>query len=743
MNVCISAFPVTRLMVMFIAICGLSETSASPALEIQSGRQVVEREIPKAGGSFTIEVGGAADPVMRRMEIVGPVVSPKVVCDRWIDMETPATVLKSILRPGMTDREKALAVFEFCMENFANNLPYIWDDGRFACALGFGHCGPRNNAQMALSNAAGIRWMNLQLPNHNCFQFFYDKKWHVLDVHHRVAYPNLMGDDIAGVEELMATPELISRHADADMWEYTRYNKKLLEAHTADMVKTYTSGKGRAEGQSGKKNDWDNNRISYKLRVGERIVFWWDRREQTPLWDGEPKIQKLTGATDTTTPQLIYEPDLAKSEAQEDVLSAQNIGWSSGRFPLGVAMVGKDATAVWEFSSYYNVMGGSIEGEFSRASTDDTLRISASVDGGRTWQMVWEHTGQGMIREKIDLSQKVLFAQKCYSKGLRSYRVRIEMKAARAVADVGVGQLRFVTELMANNRALPALRRGDNVITVTAASAPRPFKVIYVYDEVNNLTADCYDPVEGMAVKISATVTNRSETPAKDVKVQFYDGDPAKLGKKIGAPVLIPFIVAGKAATAELEWGCTATGDRAPYFTIASSIGPTETKPFYYCHSAIYALVNPGKERLTVAQTAELPRLNLFIRQRPKLSINEPFILIRKDGQNNGGYRIRAIVRNICAYEKWVYVRGTTVKNVTVRFFDDGTPGKNESRQIGNDQVIPSIAPLGFMPVEVGWDGKGLPAGKHSIRVVVDPDGKIAERDTKTPNTAVKEFELK
>ena len=78
-----------------------------------------------------------------------------------------------------------------------------------------------------------------------------------------------------------------------------------------------------------------------------------------------------------------------------------------------------------------------------------------------------------------------------------------------------------------------------------------------------------------------------------------------------------------------------------------------------------------------------------------------------------------------------------------MRFFDDGATGRAEGKQIGKDQVVPTLEPQGFAPVEVVWNTQGMPAGKRIIRVVVDPDKKITARDLKTPNSATREFVIK
>ncbi|MBM4041085.1 MAG: hypothetical protein FJ290_21505 [Planctomycetes bacterium] len=707
-------------LVLCVAVTLIVGQASAASLIIKNGRKTWEQAVSRSGESFTIEVAGNTDPVMRRLEIIGPVVDPKVVCDRWVDPETPATVLKSILKPGMSDREKAMAIFWYCQENFSRNTPWIWDDARFACALGFGHCGPTGFAQSALCNAAGLQWHQMRLWGHNCIQVWYDDRWHVLDAYMRAIYPGPTGDYAASATELAKQPELITRNCGED----GREMKELIDINF--IKKIYSSYDGGVQFELGKKWPWDGNRIAYALRAGERIIFWWDRRLHC-------SYPELPG--NFTNPELLYEPDLRGAEAKDGVSSSQNVRWGDGGLPLHVAEAGKPAEVVWEVSSYYNLMAGWIEGEFARAGDGDLLRVSVSADGGKTWKAAWEHAGTGLVKAQIDLADKLPFKPECYSKGLRGYLVRVEMNAKDSPARVGIASIRFRTELLAHNRALPALLKGKNTLTVTATSMPRPFKVIYEYDEAISLAADRYDPVEGTTVKLVATVANSGDAPAANVRVQFYDGDPGGLGKPIGQPVVIPAIAAGQSATAELAWPCEATGDRGPFYH------GTPQKPFYYCMSSIYALVNHDGKPLAKEVTADFARLHLFIRQRPKLLISEPFIVFIEDEKEPAKVRIRATVRNSCQWERWIYTRGTTVRNVVVRFFG-GDPDKG-GKQIGADQVIASLGPVGFAPADVVWDTSAVPPGKHTVHVVIDPDRRIAERDMAISNRAAKAYEVK
>lgn len=734
--------PVLAIAVLLV-LAMAAPVGAAPVLTVDRGHQVREFTVGQSGQSFTLQVAGNTDPVMRRLEIVGPVVDPKVVCDRWIDPETPATVLSYILRPGMTEREKALAIFWYCHENFSSNVPYIWDEARFASALGFGHCGPRNFAQRVLANAAGLRWRGMNLASHNCFEYWYDGRWNMLDVHMRSIYPDATGLVPANGEELAANPELILRNADADGSEVSsiEYPPERVAAYQKYVKDVYGSWKGGAPEVTGQRLPWDDNKIAYKLRAKERIIFWWHRPGYLAKWEGDPKIQKIVEPSDYTNPQLIYEPDLASPEAREGVLSAQNVVWGRGPVPLHPERAGEPATVVWEISSYYNLMTGTIEGNFATVGEGDLIRLSVSVDGGKTWKTVWQHVGAAAAAATIDLAGVASFEQECYSKGLRSYLAKLEMTAAQDPAQVGVSRLKFTTELLTYNRALPALRLGANRITVAATTMPQPLRVIYEYDEVKSFQADRYDPVEGQPVTVTATVTNHGDGPARDIPVQFYDGDPARLGRPIGQPVYIPNLAAGKSATATLAWPCVATGDRGPWVTINSTLSPTPEKPYHYDFSRIYALVNPGDTRPSPEQTADLAYLPLFVREKPRLLISDAFLLLLPEPNRPGQVRLRATVRNACQGQRWIYVRGTTVKNVVVRFYD-GDPDQPGARQIGADQVIPSIGPIGFASAEVVWDTATATPGKHAIWVLVDPDNKIVEKDTRAPNRASRGYEV-
>ena len=693
---------------------------ASPRVVIPNGRKTHVELVPSSGHTFTLEVAGNTDPVMRCLEIEGPVVDPKVVCDRWIDPETPATVLKSILKPHMSERDKALAIFWWCQENCSRNTPWIWDDARFASALGFGHCGPTGFAQRALMNAAGLQWHSMRLWGHNCFQVWYENRWHVLDAYMRAVYPGPTGLYAASATELAKFPDLIERNCGDD----GRGMKEHIPM--SHLKKIYSSYDGGIQFELGKRFAWDDNKISYTLRSGERLRMWWDRRQVC----SNPELTP----SDFTNGQLIYEPDLRSPEAPEGALSSKNLRWGTGAVPVCVAAPGQPAEVIWKIGSYYNLMASRIEGSFSRADARDVVRVSVSADGGKTWDAVWEHDGTGSAEARIDLEGKLPFKPPLYERGLLSYLARVEMQAQSAPSQVGIGSICFHTELLMHNRALPRLLKGPNNITVTATSFPRPFKVTYEYDEVVALSADRYDSIEGQRVKLEATVSNTGDAAARNVSVQFYDGDPAGRGAPIGQPVLVGQVEPGGSAVARLDWPCESTPDRGPYFR------GSPQEPFYYCHSNIYAVVNPGPDRPTTGESADLARFHLYVRQKPDLLISEPFILFIRDEKEPRRVRIRATVRNSSQWERWIYTRGTTARDVVVRFFD-GDPDQNGA-QIGEDQAIPEIEPCWFASADVVWDLKDVPDGEHAIWAVVDPDNKILESEEQRGNRASKVYQV-
>ncbi|MEQ8852641.1 transglutaminase-like domain-containing protein [Gimesia sp.] len=131
------------------------------------------------------------------------------------DLSSQQAMLASILKPGMTDEEKSLAIWKFLVDWRYHFYPAepgdeVHDPVKFLNVYGYGFCDDCASNFAVLARKAGVRSRIWGLSGHVVAEAFYDGKWHMFDPDHEVFYRNDQGV-IASVEELAQHPELITK----------------------------------------------------------------------------------------------------------------------------------------------------------------------------------------------------------------------------------------------------------------------------------------------------------------------------------------------------------------------------------------------------------------------------------------------------------------------------------------------------------------------------------------------------
>ncbi|QDT30696.1 hypothetical protein Enr10x_60640 [Gimesia panareensis] len=131
------------------------------------------------------------------------------------DLSSQQAMLSSILKPGMTDEEKSLAIWKFLKDWRYHFYPAepgdeVHDPVKFLNVYGYGFCDDCATNFAVLARRAGVKSRTWGLSGHVVAEAFYDGKWHMFDPDHEVFYRNDKGV-IASVEELAQHPELITK----------------------------------------------------------------------------------------------------------------------------------------------------------------------------------------------------------------------------------------------------------------------------------------------------------------------------------------------------------------------------------------------------------------------------------------------------------------------------------------------------------------------------------------------------
>ncbi|MCG3181696.1 MAG: hypothetical protein BIFFINMI_04095 [Phycisphaerae bacterium] len=145
----------------------------------------------------------------------GVVVNPLVRTDRSVDASSVQAMVDSLVTPGMSDRDKALAIFNYVRRTMFHyrHLTEVGGGGAMELIGGVGYClcTPTAGAQVELCRAAGLEAKILGLPGHGSVVVKWDGRWHWMDAFLGLAVWNRDRTDIATVEEVAADPTLLTR----------------------------------------------------------------------------------------------------------------------------------------------------------------------------------------------------------------------------------------------------------------------------------------------------------------------------------------------------------------------------------------------------------------------------------------------------------------------------------------------------------------------------------------------------
>src|SRR5262245_59501248 len=108
---------------------------------------------------------------------------PWVTTDRTVDCSSYESILKGVLKDGMTDEQKAIALYSFFRQRVYHyqNTPESRDPIKCINVIGNTLCGSQATCMKGLLEAAGIKAHVVSHPGHTFYEAFYDNKWHGYD----------------------------------------------------------------------------------------------------------------------------------------------------------------------------------------------------------------------------------------------------------------------------------------------------------------------------------------------------------------------------------------------------------------------------------------------------------------------------------------------------------------------------------------------------------------------------------
>jgi hypothetical protein len=441
---------------------------------------------------------------------VGIVSNINVVSDKVLDVSSVEAWAKSYIKPGMTDREKAIAVWKSVVAHQHQNSPPVeylhspenamYDPIKMFNVYGYGLCSVHACHMAAMARAAGLVARNQSIQRHCVAEVFFEGEWHMLDASLVNYFPKPDGK-IASVDEIIAaTGQIYKQHPELkenpEALDKFRKEGKWKEAGGLLASCPFYNGEGLLAanwpwqcGWMETMREYDGTRqfiyepgysmgyrVNVQLREGERLTRnWFNKGMHINMEDpkdsptclnmkvGEGSMSYLKDFGDIAPGRIgngvhEYDVPLASGVFRGGALVAENLAAKSedGKGPaVHVKDASKPGVLVIREASSYVYLGGSLRMD-AVTGGGGKIVVSFSENNGLDWREV-RTIEKGEVNS-IDL-KPLIFRR-------YDYQLKFEMTGA----GTGLELLKFREDIQHSQAPLPALAQGDNTITFSAGN---------------------------------------------------------------------------------------------------------------------------------------------------------------------------------------------------------------------------------------------------------------------------------
>jgi hypothetical protein len=385
-----------------------------------------------------------------RMENVGDtdVINPWLSNGRN-DFRNLKEMVAAALRPQMTDREKAIALWHLQTTHrfhATTGDAEVNDPVKAINVYGYTTCGDDSICLAGLWKTAGFKVRPARVVGHCITQVFYDGRWNLLDGDMGPFY--LLRDNVtlAGEQDLVRDHDLLKRtHTHGILDSDSRAD---AEWSAALFVNESDAG--------GDRNSARDTTMNMVLRPNEALVWRWGHLAP-PKYHGRADIKDWGrgAAADRICNGLWeYRPDFAKESWRKGAETVENVKVKDGQL---LAEAGKTGVITWKMRSPYVFVGGKlgIEG--------DAAKFSVSWDG-KSWQEVGENLDS-------------LFPTKDIAR--YEYRLKCELPEGARLKHLAI-----VNDLQMAPLALPGMVVGENRFTYSdECTGPRQVRITHAWVE--------------------------------------------------------------------------------------------------------------------------------------------------------------------------------------------------------------------------------------------------------------------
>jgi hypothetical protein len=400
------------------------------------------------GGAFGVWEQSWESNRAVRMENVGTtdVVNPWLSNGRN-EFRTLPEIVAGALRPGMTDRDKALALWRLQTTHrfhATTGDAEVNDPVKVFNVYGYTTCGDDSVCLAGLWRTAGFRVRPARVVGHCITQVRYDGRWNLLDGDMGPFFLLRDNRTVAAEPDLVRDHDLVKR----------AHTHGILDADSraaAEWSAALFVYEGAAGGDRNSPRDTTMNMV---LRPGEALVWRWGHlvppryhgRTDLTVWGRRAAERVCNGLWE-------YRPDFTGETWRRGADTVTNVRVQDGAL---AAEPGKTGVLVWKMRSPYVFVGGRLE-----------------VEGaGAKFALSWDGTSWQEVGANLDALFPVAGPARY------EYRLRCELPEGARLRRLAV-----VNDLQMAPLALPGMVIGENRFTYTDQS-PGPRRVRLTHEWV-------------------------------------------------------------------------------------------------------------------------------------------------------------------------------------------------------------------------------------------------------------------
>lgn len=512
-----------------------------------------EEVFSKTPHEYTISIDSDWPVRPLSVKIKGPVKEAKLVSDRTLDLSSMETIMKQILKPGMSDEEKMWAVWRFINQHVrANPEAHSTNDAiQLFNSFGGGWCGVWAMTTEATASAAGLKANYWDIGTHAVTMVYYNNAWHSFDAQRQLYFLAPDNKTVAGPKQMSMTPWIISRTVDSK-WE--RY---------APGYDNLWPKLARPEDKGGLPVGGSYASTRQKMLIDLRGEEFLERRWLPTTWEWymgmEKKVASFDEGLEIKSKMLglgsgifNYSPDLSNKSYRKGIALEHNLICKSDEGApqglRGLRLNNKKGFVIWQIKNPYPYVRAKLKATIFQATKHDRVSVSISVDHGVSFKKLYHSQTTGQNSFEVDFMPEILEGLRhgrpypyvtgyVNSEGSYSYLVKIELESNRANGKVELMDVAFENIIQVINKSLPAISNGMTKLKFSGKLANNKTGTITYRAEEDIFSNQ--DPMKGDPLYLRAKIKNNSNKKLENIPIQFFNTFSNKDRVRLGKPIVI------------------------------------------------------------------------------------------------------------------------------------------------------------------------------------------------------------